>query len=166
MAVHLFTGTGYFFFSGFSGIGDWINVLIGFNYLWAWRIGMIIIGIISYLTAIFISLKELLHFISSDVPQRDKEALRLSLIPYLAGSIGSTIGAIFNPTSFLFVLTSAASTFGGTSALAWMTQLYSTKWFSKLENTPIKISRNWFWIFLSILFLLIHVFIIGPGITF
>lgn len=166
MTVNLFTGTGYFFFSGISGIGDLINVIHGVNQIWAWRIGMIVAGIILYFAVILLSLKELNQFLRHDNQNRNKSALRLSLVPFLAGSIASTIGAFFNPISFLFVFTSAASTFGGTSGLAWMTQLFSTKWFPINTNSSIEINRSWFWIILSLVFLIIHIFIIGPGIYF
>ena len=166
MSVNLFTGLGYFLFSGVSGIGDWITVLHGVENIWMWRIIMIIAGIILYMLAIWISLRELNLFIGADEPHRGKRALKLSLIPYLFGSFFTTIGALFNPESMLFVITSAASTFGGTSALAWMTQLYSTSWFSKIDEQPIIITRNWYWIVAAAILLFVHAFILGPGIMF
>jgi len=166
MTVNLFTGTGYFFFSGISGIGDLIDVINGASQLWIWRIGMIAAGIVSYFAAILLSLKELNQFLRHSNQNRKKDALKLTLVPFFAGSIASTIGAFFNPTSFLFVLTSAASTFGGTSGLGWMSQLLTTKWFPINENSSIEINRSWFWIMLSGIFLLVHIFIIGPGIYF
>ena len=165
MTVNLLTGTGYFLFSGVAGIGDWINAISGFALIWMWRIIMIVTGIFLYLLVIFLSLKELNVFIGAD-SIRHKRALRLSLIPYLSGSIATTIGAFLNPVSFLFVFTSAASTFGGASGLAWMTQLYSTKLFPKIHNQPITIKRNWLWILVAISLLLVHVFLLGPGIKF
>lgn len=165
MTVNLLTGTGYFLFSGVSGIGDWINVISGFGSIWIWRIIMIIAGIFLYLLTIFLSLRELNLLIGND-SVRHKRALRLSLIPYLSGSIATTIGAFLNPVSVLFVLTSAASTFGGTSGLAWMTQLYSTKLFPKIDNQPVTIKRNWLWVLVAMSLLLGHVFVLGPGIKF
>ena len=166
MTVNLLTGTGYFLFSGVSGIGDWINVINGFGSIWTWRIIMIITGIFLYLLTIFLSLKELNLLIGADDSDRHKRALRLSLIPYLSGSIATTIGAFLNPVSILFVFTSAASTFGGTSGLAWMTQLYSTKLFSKIGNKPITIKRNWLWVLFAFILLSGHIIFLGPGIKF
>ena len=166
MTVNLLTGTGYFLFSGAAGIGDWNEVIKGLQGYWLWRIVLIISGIILYLLTIWLSLRELIHFLGDDTPNDLKRAFRLSFVPYLAGSISSTIGAFLNPVSMVFVITSAASTFGGTSALAWMTQLYSTKLFSERKSQPIKIKRNLVWISLAAILLLLHVFWVGPGIKF
>lgn len=165
MTVNLLTGTGYFLFSGVIGIGDWNNVISYFNHYWLWRSILIILGIISYLGVIWVSLNTLNLYIGTS-GIRNKLALRLTLIPYLFGSAASTIGAIFNPISMVFVFTSAASTFGGTSGLAWMAQLYSTKLFSKKDCEAIIIKRNYIWIMLAFILLIIHVIIIGQSIKF
>lgn len=166
MTVNLLTGTGYFLFSGATGVGDWNSVIKYFDSYWFWRITLIIVGIFLYLFSIWVSLKELNMFIGADEPNRNKLAFKLSFIPYLSGSIATTIGAFFNAISLVFVLTSAASTFGGTSGLAWMTQLYSKKLFPKIDKKAIIIKRNWYWITISAIFLLIHIFVIGPSIKF
>ena len=166
MAVNLMTGTGSFFFSGASGMGDLAEVVRGAGPMWIWRIGMIIAGMITYAASIWISLNEMNPFIGTDDPGRNRRAMRLSLIPYLAGSIASTIGAFFNPMSMIFVITSAVSTFGGSSGLAWMTQLYSTKLFTPNKHLPIMIRRNWIWVVVGVPLLAIHIFVIGPGINF
>ncbi|MGC9366893.1 MAG: hypothetical protein ACP5FK_07615 [bacterium] len=165
MTVNLLTGTGYFLFSGVTGIGDWNNVISYFNHYWLWRSGLIILGLISYLVVIWIALNTLNGYIGTS-DSRNKLALKLTLIPYLSGSIASTIGAIFNPISMVFVFTSAASSFGGASGLAWMSQMYSTKLFPEKDYKAIVIKRNYFWIILAIVFLLIHVIIIGQSIKF
>jgi hypothetical protein len=165
MTVNLLTGTGYFLFSGVIGIGDWDNVISYFNHYWLWRTSLIILGIISYLGIIWVSLSTLNRYIGTSV-LRNKLALRLTLIPYLFGSAASTIGAIFNPISMVFVFTSAASTFGGTSGLAWMSQLYFTKLFLKIDCEAIIIKRSYIWIMLAFILLMIHVIIIGQSIKF
>jgi len=165
MTINLLTGTGYFFFSGFSGMGDWIHVVQGFGSLWLWRVIMVVLGIFVYLLSVWISLKELNPLIGSD-ENRMKRAFKLSMIPYLYGSFSSSLGAIFNPLSILFVFTSAVSSFGGTSGLAWMTQLYSTRWFPAIDKPVIRIDRNWNIVSLAAILLSVHIIFLGRGIRF
>ncbi len=48
MAGNLFTGTGYFLFSGVANFGDWKQVITGLHPQWAWRVGLIVLGAVSY----------------------------------------------------------------------------------------------------------------------
>jgi len=63
MTVNLLTGTGYFLFSGATGVGDWNSVIQYYDSYWVWRITLITVGIILYLFSIWVSLKELNMFI-------------------------------------------------------------------------------------------------------
>ncbi len=56
MTVNLFTGTGYFLFSGIGSIGDWGEFIHGLGPEWFWRIGLTILGAVTYLLAARISL--------------------------------------------------------------------------------------------------------------
>ena len=166
MTVNLMTGTGYFLFSGVMGIGDWDVVIRELESYWIWRTLLIMLGLALYCLTIWLSLVILNQFIGSKEPERSQRALRLTLFPYLFGSTAATLGALFNPISIFFVFTSAASTFGGTSGLAWMSQLYSTKLFPKIDHSPIMIRRKPAWIIIAVIFLVIHILVIGPGINF
>lgn len=169
MAINLFSGTGYLLFSGALGVGDWVVVVEGLEPVWAWRLVLAIAGAVLYLICIRIALVEMNRLVGSD-SNRMSRAHRLSVIPYLVGSTTSTIGAVLNPISPLLILTSAASSFGGTSALAWMTQLYKTERFkpeNESENkTGIMINRSWPWIAVSVILLLGHIFLLGPSVEF
>src|ERR1035437_3514253 len=48
MAGNLFTGTGYFFFSGVTNFGDWAAVIRGLQPHWLWQLGLVILGVSSY----------------------------------------------------------------------------------------------------------------------
>jgi hypothetical protein len=56
------------------------------------------------------------------------------------------------------------SIFGGSSALAWMSQMLKTKWFPEKSESMILIERNWTWIVLASIFLVLHVVVLGPGV--
>src|ERR1700687_2720241 len=45
MAGNLFTGTGYFFFSGVSNFGDWAVVIRGLQPHWMWQLGLVVLGV-------------------------------------------------------------------------------------------------------------------------
>jgi hypothetical protein len=48
MAGNLFTGTGYFLFSGVFNYGDWAAVIRGLQPHWAWQLGLVVLGLVSY----------------------------------------------------------------------------------------------------------------------
>ena len=48
MAGNLFTGTGYFLFSGVFNFGDWAAVIRGLQPHWLWRVGLVMFGLASY----------------------------------------------------------------------------------------------------------------------
>ena len=83
MTLNLYTGTGYFLFSGIGGIGDWAGFIEGLGTKWMWRIALTIIGGITYALAARISLLELRPFIGSERERRYQRAVRLTAVPYL-----------------------------------------------------------------------------------
>src|SRR5260370_4726325 len=87
MTVNLFTGTGYFLFSGIGGIGDWGEFIQGLGPQWLWRIGLTIFGAATYLLAARISLLELRPLIGSDKVQRHQRAVSLTVTAYFSGGI-------------------------------------------------------------------------------
>jgi hypothetical protein len=166
MSVNLLTATGYLLFSGLLGVGDWIVVVDGLQPAWVWRLGLIVAGLALYALAIWVSLRLLNDFIGADVPARFGRAGKLTVIPYLAGSSTTTVASLFNPLGALFVLTSAAASFGGASALAWMGQLFRTKWIGPSPKPPLPIPRNWWWITGAVLLHFLRVGILGRGVEF
>src|SRR5580658_8498707 len=45
---NLFTGTGYFLFSGVMNFGDWAAVIRGLEPHWEWQLGLVLLGAVSY----------------------------------------------------------------------------------------------------------------------
>jgi len=146
MTLNLYTGTGYFLFSGIGGIGDWAGFIEGLGTKWMWRVALTIIGGITYALAARISLLELRPFIGSERERRYQRAVRLTAVPYFAGGILMCIAGALNPKGMILVLISAAaSTFGGTSGLLW-----ATNWLKRgtlipygPAAEPLPIRRNW-----------------------
>jgi hypothetical protein len=168
MTVNLLQGGGYFLFSGVGHFGDWAAVIRGLQPPWAWTIGLVVLGVVSYLLMIWLSLLEMRQFLPRGAMDRARHAGRLALTPYLAGGILSCIAGMFNPVGVVLVAVSAAAaTFGGTSALAWMTQLLSGKLIPERAYDPVgPVARNWGWVAAGGLLAMAYVVVLGPGIRF
>ncbi len=122
MTFNLFDACGYFLFSGIGNFGDWAMVVAGWQPAWAWRIGLIALGMVTYfLLFVPLCVRELHPFLRRDPGIRVRRARRLTLTPYLTAGILSCVAGTLNPVGPLFDLVSdAAASFGGKSGLAWM----------------------------------------------
>jgi hypothetical protein len=116
LAGNLFTGTGYFLFSGFTDFGDWAAVIKGVHPRWACRLGMIVIGVISYYASMLIVAAELRPYqISAPAYRRIR---RLTWIPYFTDGILAAVAGVFNPAGLFYVIASALpSTLGANAGL-------------------------------------------------
>ena len=168
MAVNLFSGTGYFLFSGIGGIGDWNDFIRGLGPQLPWLIGLTILGVLSYAAAAWVNLMELRPFIGSD-QQRYSRAARMLTVAYFTGGILMCVAGAFNPRGAILILISAAaSTFGGSSGLLWATQWLKSQTIvpSGSVERPIVIYRSWVWSVLAAATTIIFVVVLGPGIRF
>jgi len=165
MSGNFFVAAGYPLFSGVLNVGDWVSVVDGWQPAWVWRILLIVVGLALYLVGVWFALREMSSLIGAHPTERLTRAFKLSFIPYIAGSIASTIGALLNPLGSFVFFTSAAAAFGGNSALAWMTQLLK-RWFPERSEKFVTIERDWRWIGLAVVLVLIHVIVLGPSVQF
>jgi len=167
MTVNLYTATGYFLFSGIGGIGDWGDFIQGLGPQWLWRIGLTVFGAATYLLAARISLLELRPLIGSDKEERFRRAVRLSAIPYFAGGILMCVAGSLNPQGAIPILISAAaSTFGGTSALMWTPQLLkggTTIPYGPAAE-PMPIHRSWPLIVAACAIAIAFIGVLGPSV--
>jgi len=62
MAGNLFTGTGYFLFSGVSNFGDWAAVIRGLEPHWMWQLGLVLLGVASYYASMLVVAAKLRPF--------------------------------------------------------------------------------------------------------
>ena len=119
MTVNLLDAAGYLAFSGIGGFGDWAIFIQGFSPQWAWRMGLSIAGVGAYVLCARWSLLELRPLVGGSA-QRHIVTRRLCIPPYLAGGTVECLAGAFNPQRwFLVVMSAAAPTFGGKSALIW-----------------------------------------------
>lgn len=166
MAVNLFAGTGYFLFSGIGGIGDWSDFIGGLGPQLPWRIGLTLLGVLSYGAVAWVNLMELRPFIGSD-QQRYSRAAGMLTVAYFTGGILMCIAGAFNPRGAILILISAAaSTFGGSSGLLWATQWLKSQSMVPLGSVerPIMIQRSWVWTVLAAVTTIVFLVVLGPGI--
>jgi hypothetical protein len=116
-AFNLLLGTGYFLFSGIGGIGDWAEWMKGLSPMWAWRVGCALLGLVSYGLSAWLLAREL----ASIAGTNQARLRRMTWTIYFAGGLTACAAGVWNPMGWRLVLISAAaSSFGGASALMWI----------------------------------------------
>ena len=164
--LDLLQATGYWLFSGIAGIGDWVVVVRGWEPVWAWRVLLAVAGAAGYAASVAIGLRTLVPFLGAGA-DRLRRARALTLLPYLAGGVLYVAAGVLNPESFLLVLISAAAaSFGGASALAWMTdRLRNESRFPPSAAAPLRLRRSAAWIAVGAVVTLLFVVVLGRGVA-
>jgi hypothetical protein len=161
-AFNLFTGTGYFFFSGVTNFGDWAGVIQGLHPYMLWRIGLIVVGVLAYWGAMIVIGSALVRYqgVTLTEPRR---YWRLTLCCYFSAIAISTLGGLMNPVGLKYVLLSALpATAGADCGLLWMRYYIPRSVVPERSGDPIL--RNWLWIGTGSVFALAFIFILGRGI--
>lgn len=167
MTVNLLQAAGYWLFSGLGNVGDWAGVIEGWTPHWAFRLGLAVLGGAAYWGVVILSLRELAPFLGGGAG-RWRHAVPLTLVPYLAGGILYVAAGIPNPVGWQLVLISAAAaSFGGTSALAWMAQLLRDQAQRPgFDGPATSLPRSVGWLAAGVVVALLFVCVLGPGIRF
>lgn len=161
-AFNLFSGTGYFFFSGVSNFGDWAGVIDGWQPHWAWRTGLIVIGILAYWGAVVVVGTALVRYVG--VARSDRQRYwRICLTCYFSAIAISTLGGLMNPAGLVYVLLSALpATAGADCGLLWM------GYYVPQRIVPLRscgtVGRSGVWIGVSAVAALAFIFVLGRGI--
>jgi hypothetical protein len=168
MTFNLFEAGGYFLFSGFGNIGDWTAVVTGWQPAWAWRLGLVALGTVTYfILFVPLCLRELRPFLGNDRKVRLSRAWRLTLVPYFASGILSTVAGALNPVSpVLILISAAAASFGGHSGLAWMPSLLHRPRVPRTQLQMPEIERSWRWVIAAVILAILFIAGLGPGVKF
>jgi hypothetical protein len=160
---NLFTGTGYFLFSGLGNFGDWAMVIAGTHPHWLWRTLMVIGGTAGYYGAMRAMGTALVRYVG--VPREDKPRMkRLTWMPYFSALAISLAGGLMNPLGLTLVLESALpAAAGGNAGLLWLRH-YVLKGTVPVRETE-GVERSFAWIGLAAALSLAFIFVLGRGIT-
>jgi len=168
MTFNLFAVGGYFLFSGIANIGDWAIVVTGWQPVWAWRVGLTALGIVTYFF-VFVPhcLRELRPFLGKDTKIRLQRARQLTVTSYLTAGVLACVAGALNPVGPLLVLISAAAaSFGGNSGLAWMWNLLRGRRVPSSNFQMPEIKRSLGWVIAAGVLAISFIAGLGPGVKF
>jgi hypothetical protein len=161
MAFNLMTSTGYFLFSGVIDFGDWASFIAGLHPYWLWRVGLVVVGALSYYGTIRLvggSLIRQMGVSWHDAPR----FRRLTWLPYFSAIAIDGVAGLFNPFGLKYVFLSAlAATAGGLSGMMWMHDHIP----KETPPGPAQIiPRSYAWIGVAAVLGLIFIVVFGPGV--
>lgn len=159
LAAHnLFSGAGYFMFSGIIGFGDWAQVIEGLPHQLALRIAMSIFGVGLYvLVARFLAVA-----IRPFCPTRGSYNV-VGRLPYVAGCLFSCLAGAFDPLGVkLLLISTVPATFGGSSGMLWLDNLMPRT----PPDKPLVVRRQPAWWIAAAIFGIAFILVLGRGIEF
>src|ERR1700739_54459 len=162
-AFNLFTGTGYFFFSGITNFGDWAAVISGLPLHWLWRALLVVVGAASYFVAAVVVGIGLVRYVG--IPRHQQGRLRkLTFVPYFSGILLASVPGLLNPLEIQLLWQSALpATAGGQSGLLWL-QYYIPRG-TEPRRTGEQLARSYAWIGVAAVLALVYIVVLGRGIT-
>ncbi|MGH9758220.1 MAG: hypothetical protein ACRD4M_10820, partial [Candidatus Acidiferrales bacterium] len=168
MMGNLFTGTGYFFFSGVSNYGDWAAVIHGLHPYWAWRIALVAVGVAAYFASMLLVAAKLMPFHAAQKPRRIRGPC---WTPYITDGILAGVAGLLNPAGLVYIFTSALpATLGANGGLFGLPGIIG-RWSRKSKPGPdsaervASIARSYAWVSVAAVVVLLYIFVIGRGIT-
>jgi hypothetical protein len=171
LAASLFTGTGYFFYSGVAGFGDWAAVIDGLQPHWLWRLGLILIGAASYWASMLLVRAKLLPFREPDPASRRIRGL--CWIPYFSEGVIAGVSGLLNPLGLFYVFSAAlSSSLGANAGLLALPSMMRVRSGSEAKSETIAdvapvapILRSLPWIVTGAIASLLFIFVLGRGLT-
>lgn len=162
-AGNLFTGTGYFLFSGVTNFGDWAEVIRGLQPHWAWQLGLVVLGAASYYASMLVVGAKLKPFRAKEESARRIRGL--CWIPYFTDGILAGLGGLLNPLGLFYVIASALpSTLGANAGLLSLPGMMR-RWSRSQEDQVGTIGRSVGWIATGAGASLLFIFVLGRGLT-
>ena len=163
MAGNLFTGTGYFFFSGVTNFGDWAAVIRGLQPHWMWQVGLVALGVASYYASMLVVAAKLKSFHGKD--EGSQRFRGLCWTPYFTDGILAGLGGLLNPAGLFYVIASALpSTLGANAGLLSLPSIMRRLSRSEQEQVG-PLGRSTAWIATAIIASLMFIFVLGRGLT-
>lgn len=163
IAGNLFSGSGYFLFSGIINFGDWAEVIKDLPHHWLWRVGLVVLGVVSYYLSMLVVASQLRAFLPDEAVSR--RVRTLAWTPYLAEGVLAGFAGILNPAGLFYVIASALpSTLGANAGMLSLPSLMRG-WKRNQPEPVAPISRSGGWIAVAIVVGLFFVVVLGRGVT-
>jgi hypothetical protein len=160
---NLFTGTGYFLFSGAMNFGDWAAVIHGLEPHSAWRVALVLVGAASYWGSMLLVGVEMQAFREKDA--RPSRILGLCYTPYFTDGVLAFVGGLMNPLGFFYVIASALPSTLGANAGLLSLPFVMRSWKSCEKRDAGSISRSPAWIAVGAVAIVLFVFVLGRGVV-
>jgi hypothetical protein len=162
-AFNLFTGTGYFFFSGVTNFGDWAAVISGLHLHWLWRALLVVVGACSYFAAVLVVGIGFVRHVG--IPRHQQGRLRkFTILPYLSAILLASVAGLLNPLGIRLLWQSTLpATAGGQSGLLWL-QYYIPRQ-TEPNRSAGQLARSYVWIGVAAVLGIVYVVVLGRGIT-
>ena len=159
---NLFTGTGYFLYSGVTNFGDWAQVVAGLQPHWVWMALLTLVGMAGYFGSVVAMNVAIVRYIG--IPRGDRRRMKRLTWNMYFSSVALSVGAgLMNPLGIIVVLESAvAAAAGGNSGLLWMLN-YVPKG-ALPARTEEGVGRSYGWIGAAAVLSLAFIFVLGPGV--
>jgi hypothetical protein len=158
MSMNLLNGTFYFLYSGVLGSGDMWQVIEGLQPPWLWRLGLVLVGGVSFYGSIMAVGVKLKLF-----DDQKRRLVRLVWTSYVTAGVVAGLAGLFNPRGLWFVLLAALNGFGPNFPLIRLPRMMRD-WRS--GNEPAKqIERSLTWIVIGTICTLTFIFVLGPEVT-
>ena len=159
LAAHnLFSGAGYFLFSGVFGFGDWQQVIEGLPHQAILRTAMALLGAALYVLVAWLLAIAVRPFCGA---RHDYNVI--GRLPYLAACTFSCLAGAFDPLGMrLMFLSTIPAAFGGSSGMLWLDNLMPRP----LPDAPLVVPRQPAWWIGAAIFGVIYVVVLGRGIHF
>jgi hypothetical protein len=186
MAGNLFTGTGYFLYSGAANYGDWAAVIAGLQPYWMGRLGLVVLGAASYFVSMLLVRAQLLPFREPD--RTSRRVRKLCWAPYFTDGVLAGVSGLLNPMGLFYVIASALpSTLGANAGLLSLPSMMRLRAGSETKSgsvgditppdyvssvappsvvaTVAPILRSITWIAAGAIASILFIFVLGRGIT-
>jgi hypothetical protein len=158
MSMNLLNGTLYLLYSGLFDSGDMRQLIEGFQPLWLWRLGLVLVGGAPFYGSIMAAGVKLKAF-----DDQKRRLVRLVWSSYVTAGAVAGLAGLFNPEGLWFVLMAALNGFGPNLPLIRLPGMMRD-W--RLSNEPAKqIERSLTWIAIGAICSLTFIFVLGREVT-
>lgn len=160
-------GFGYLIFSGISGAGDYATVIEGWQPAAVWQVGMLVLGSVLWLGAVYLSLRVLGRlFGGEDKTAMRNHFLRLGVLSYIGAVVVIICAGLLNRYGLggLPAVAGIMAAAGTLSPLLWMPFWFTSDHFAK-QGDALRVRFDVRWLLAALVICLVYVLVLGRGVV-